>query len=196
MMISWVSILQHELTARWVSDGTATPPVSTTNFDDLIAAQHFYNYTLWQLEDSARTPGLPDSDLAECKRRIDKTNQLRNDHTELIDERLYLDLVDAMSKTASLHSESPGLMIDRLSILSLKVFYTGVEAQRRNAGDDHHTKAAARLRVLHEQRSDLTACLDQLINDVCVGVKRFKTYRQLKMYNDPEMNPAIYGVKR
>jgi hypothetical protein len=94
---------------------------------------------------------------------------------------------------APLHSETPGMMIDRLSILALKIYHTREEAQRETASEVHRARNAARLTVLEEQRRDLAECLNDLWNEVTAGTRRFKLYRQMKMYNDPELNPMVYG---
>ena len=192
-MLTNVTKLHTELIEAWRQG--QEPLVVMDELDRLIAAQHHHNYTLWRLEDVARTPGLPDADLAKTKRAIDVENQLRNDAVEWIDEWL---LVKAGRQAiyASLHSESPGLMIDRLSILSLKVFHTGLEVTRAEAPPGHAARAQARLEVLRTQRDDLSACLGDLWEAVMNGARRFKVYRQLKSYNDPDLNPAIYGREK
>jgi hypothetical protein len=96
---------------------------------------------------------------------------------------------------APLHSETPGLMIDRLSILALKIYHTREESHRASATEEHRIRNAERLALLEEQRSDLASCLDSLWAEVLAGTRRFKLYRQMKMYNDPELNPAIYGQR-
>jgi hypothetical protein len=128
------------------------------------------------------------------KRRIDTTNQLRNDLAEQLDGALldWLSSRQLPSPAAPLHSESPGLMIDRLSILALKIYHTREEAERRIAPAGHSLRNRDRLAILEEQRTDLARCLDSLWRDTLAGTRRFKLYRQLKMYNDPTLNPAIY----
>jgi uncharacterized protein DUF4254 len=101
----------------------------------------------------------------------------------------------SMQPAAELHSETPGLMVDRLSILSLKLFHTREELERVNAPPGHRARNQERLDLLIEQRGDLEGCLERLWQQVCAGQRRFKLYRQLKMYNDPELNPAIYSRK-
>jgi len=96
---------------------------------------------------------------------------------------------------APLHSESPGLILDRLSILALKLYHTAEESRRANAPEEHRQRNLERLHLLEEQRSDLAACLDALWAEVLAGKRRFKLFRQLKMYNDPELNPAVYSHK-
>ena len=159
-----------------------------------VARQHRANFDLWHIEDEARTPGATDSALADVKRRIDATNQLRNDLAEDLDRALmdWLAPQGLPNREAPLHSESPGLMIDRLSILALKIYHTGEECERTGAAEGHAERNRDRLCILEVQRADLAACLEALWRETLAGTRRFKVYRQLKMYNDPSLNPAIY----
>ena len=186
--------LHDRLTARWHQEAFEIwwPPADV--WTSLIARQHLANFELWHTEDEARTPGATDADLARVKRRIDATNQRRNDLSEQID-RMLLDSLAAEglpSAEAALHSESPGLMIDRLSILALKLFHTGEEMGREDAPEGHAARNRERLAILREQRDDLAECLVRLWDESLAGTRRFKLYRQLKMYNDPALNPAVY----
>ncbi len=160
-----------------------------------VARQHRANFELWHIEDEARAPGATDKEIADVKRRIDRTNQRRNDLAEELDERLidWLATRSLPRPEAPLHSESPGLAIDRLSILALKIYHTREEATRHDAPEGHVERNCRRLEILEEQRADLTRCLDTLWNETLAGTRRFKMYRQLKMYNDPSLNPAIYS---
>jgi hypothetical protein len=161
----------------------------------LVARQHRANFDLWHIEDEARRPEASDAELAAVKRRIDQTNQLRNDLVEELDRKLleWLATRGLPKASAALNSESPGLIIDRLSILALKIYHTREETERRDAPAGHAGRNRERLEVLNEQRADLAACLDALWQDTVSGVRCFKLYRQMKMYNDPALNPAIYG---
>jgi hypothetical protein len=162
-----------------------------------VARQHRANFDLWHIEDEARTPGATDADLAGVKRRIDGTNQLRNDLAEDLDRFLLKRLAPHLPDPgALLHSESPGLIVDRLSILALKIYHTREEAERTDAPAGHEERNRSRLAILDEQRADLAHCLDALWRDTLAGARRFKLYRQLKMYNDPSLNPAIYSKSR
>jgi hypothetical protein len=160
----------------------------------LVRRQHQANFDLWHIEDEARATGASDAELAAVKRRVDRTNQLRNDLAEELDRALlaWLEPQGLPNPAAPLNSESPGLMIDRLSILSLKIYHTREEAGRAGTPPGHAARNLDRLAILEEQRTDLAACLDSLWRETLAGTRRFKLYRQLKMYNDPSLNPAIY----
>jgi hypothetical protein len=185
--------LHDQLTQSW-HHSEEEPDPQTDQFLSLVGRQHRANFELWHTEDEARTPGASDAQLADVKRRIDRTNQIRNDLAEQLDRTLmdWLSPRKLQSDTAPLHSESPGLIIDRLSILGLKIYHTREEAERPDASPDHLQRNRARLAILEEQRADLVHCLDILWNEILAGTRRFKLYRQLKMYNDPALNPAIY----
>jgi len=193
--------LQDSHTRAWhLVDGTgeAATPAGKGAEDEwlaLVRLQHRANFELWHIEDEARTPGATDAELAGVKRRVDATNQLRNDLAEELDRRLlgWLEAQALPDPEAPLNSESPGLMIDRLSILALKIYHTREEAGRADAPPGHRERNRERLAILEEQRADLANCLDSLWQQTVGGKRRFKLYRQLKMYNDPSLNPAIYG---
>ena len=156
----------------------------------LVLAQHCCNFGLWNLEDEARRRDVDDSVIADVKRQIDHWNQCRNDRVELIDEFLLAELADTLDPAAGLHSETAGMMIDRLSILSLKIQDMGLNAAR----DDDPGLArecAGKLEVLTQQRGDLADCLAALLEDCRQGRRRFQHYRQFKAYNDARLNPAL-----
>jgi hypothetical protein len=162
-----------------------------------IADNHRHNASLWDEEDLARRRNVPDSAIAANKRAIDGHNQKRNDAVERIDEAI----LDAFSKVrlksdARLNSETAGAMIDRLSILSLKIRAMRAQTERRDVDQAHIATCRARLERLVEQRRDLAACLDRLLDEFSRGESYYKIYRQFKMYNDPSLNPALYGEKR
>ncbi len=165
----------------------------TPELDRAISEEHLVNIRLWHEEDEARRPNVDDHVVAATKRRIDVLNQRRNDLIERIDDVLLELLAESNlpRATAPLHSETPAAIIDRLSVLALKVYHMREEAERSGAQEAHRTLCRERLGVLERQRDDLAACLDALSIDLEAGNKRFQRYRQFKMYNDPEMNPAI-----
>ena len=187
-----ITRMQDEMTAGLhETEGQLEIEASADGLMALAMAQHRANFELWHEEDKARAPGAPDAEIARVKRAIDALNQRRNDLVEKMD----LWLIDKLEQNAAapLHSETPGLMIDRLSILALKIYHTREEAHRGSATEEHRLRNAGRLALLEEQRDDLAGCLDALWAEVLKGTRRFKLYRQLKMYNDPELNPAMYG---
>jgi hypothetical protein len=173
----------------WHHDSFPVSPPEHLNA--LILAQHRANFDLWHQEDDARSPDASDHSITEIKHAIDRLNQQRNDLVEQIDQHL-LGLAGEQNAAAPLNSETPGLIIDRLSILALKIFHTSEEAHRQTATEQHRQRNRDRLSVLIQQRNDLARCLDELWAEVLAGRRRFRLYRQMKMYNDPELNPVLY----
>ena len=161
-----------------------------------IDDNHRHNCLLWDEEDLARRRNVADSAIAGNKRAIDAYNQKRNDAIERIDENLLPLFPQAQGPQARLNSETPGAMIDRLSILSLKAHHMRLQTERRDVGRQHIEDCLAKLARLQEQRADLAGCLDRLFEEARRGETRFKIYRQFKMYNDPALNPAIYGESK
>ena len=140
-----------------------------------------------------------DAEMAGVKRAIDKLNQQRNDLIERLDDFLTAELSAAdvrPSPDAGQNTETPGSAIDRLSILALRLYHMEEQAFLADADAAHIAKARARLEILHEQRHDLSASLAELLGDIFAGRKRLKVYHQFKMYNDPTMNPYLYGRRR
>ena len=181
--------LHDEATQGWHHDEAYDP--GSGMLARLALAHHRENFDLWHEEDEARSPEASDATIARVKHAIDRLNQQRNDFVEQIDS-LLLDEAAHQDDKAPLHSETPGLIIDRLSILALKIFHTAEESRRVSASDEHRTRNLERLHILEQQRSDLAACLDELWQQILQGKRRFRLYRQMKMYNDPDLNPVLY----
>jgi hypothetical protein len=176
----------------WAKSG---PARFTDGVWQWIETNHRCNNLLWDEEDLARRRDVADGAIAANKRAIDRYNQARNDAVERIDEAL-LAALPAAPEGARLHSETAGAMIDRLSILALKIFHMRRQTERPDATPEHVAACRAKLARLAEQRDDLERCLRELLADCAAGRARFKVYRQFKMYNDPALNPHLYRAKR
>lgn len=194
-MLNVAQILQmHRSTvAQWHQEGIRNP---YEGFLQLVCQQHEQNYRLWHEEDIARRQDVSDGEIAAVKRRIDKLNQQRNDLIEKLDDALVAELAARgiqPSAEARQNSETPGSIIDRLSILALRIYHMEEQRSRTDVGPEHHQRVAERLAILYEQRDDLARALEELWEDILAGRKRLKVYRQFKMYNDPAFNPYLAG---
>ena len=159
-----------------------------------IEVNHRCNSLLWKEEDQARRRDVPETAIAANKRAIDSYNQIRNDAVERIDERLLAKLRNIeRSPESRLNSETAGAMIDRLSILSLKIHHMRKQTRRQDVSEAHRKACGEKLARLRVQRTDLMQCLDELLTDALAGRAYFKVYRQFKMYNDPALNPYLHG---
>ncbi|MGA2802031.1 MAG: DUF4254 domain-containing protein [Verrucomicrobiota bacterium] len=183
-------IVQHhaEWTARWHE--TSTPPETNLPWN-VIEQNHRMNFDLWHAEDVARRDDLGPASVRDAKRTIDRCNQSRSDAIEQFDVWLLGQLPPARSN-APLHSETPGMIIDRLSILSLKLYHMRIEAARETATDEHRRKCSSKCAMLEEQHGDLKRCLQSLVAELQSGARQCKLYRQFKMYNDASLNPQLY----
>jgi hypothetical protein len=173
-------------------------PVENTYRDLLyvICEEHKYNFLLWHEEDIARSREASDEQIAQVKRNIDQLNQKRNDWIERIDDTLKRTLDERKilpAAAARWNTETPGAAMDRLSILALRIYHMEEQAERNDATAEHVARAQSRLATLAAQHEDLSTALGELLSDLFAGRKRLKLYRQLKMYNDPTLNPYIYG---
>lgn len=148
----------------------------------------------WHYEDIIRDKNIDPVDALKLKRQIDASNQDRTDTVEFIDSYFLEKFEDVEPKEdATINSESPAWAIDRLSILALKIYHMNEEANREDASQEHKLKCDAKLKVLLEQRVDLSTAINQLLEDIANGDKYMKVYRQMKMYNDDELNPVLRG---
>lgn len=157
----------------------------------IVEQNHRMNFDLWHEEDLARRDDLGAERVRQAKRSIDRFNQGRNDAIERLDDWLLNQI--SMSSAGPLHSETPGMMSDRLSILALKLYHMRLEATRASATEEHRRKCSQKCAVLEEQLRDLSQCLQELLDQLQAGTRRFKIYRQFKMYNDATLNPQLYA---
>ncbi|HEX4143869.1 MAG TPA: DUF4254 domain-containing protein [Pirellulales bacterium] len=196
-MIDVKEVLElHRLMVGLWHDAPISQPYS--DFLGLVCQQHSFNFMLWHEEDIARSPDASDSQIAAVKRAIDGYNQQRNDAIEKLDECLAAQLHTqgvVPVAGARLNTETPGSAIDRLSISALRIYHMEEQAARTSASLGHRAKARSRLEVLFRQQHDLAQSLAELIDDLVAGRKRLEIYRQFKMYNDPTLNPHLYGGK-
>jgi len=188
-----IAARQAAAVAEWYAGGAEVPRAAEADaFTALVLEQCAQNYQLWNQEDQARRTDVSDAVIAGVKRAIDSLNQRRNDLVERLDETLLAELGPLIKADAPLNSETPGSMLDRLAILALKCHHMERESRRAEAGREHCERCAAKLAVLREQRRDLAGCFDELLAAARSGKRRFRVYRQYKMYNDPSLNPELY----
>lgn len=162
----------------------------------LVCEQHKFNFLLWHEEDIARSPDIGDERIAASKRAIDGYNQHRNDAIERIDEYLKIVLESCQivpAHGARLNTETPGQTIDRLSVLALRIYHMQEQCERRDVDTEHLVRVHGMLEILYMQHEDLSNSLNELLADYFAGRKRLKLYRQIKMYNDPTLNPYLYN---
>lgn len=159
----------------------------------LLYAKNWIDTAQWHMEDEVREPSIAPAEALNWKRRIDASNQDRTDMVEYIDS-YFLEKYKNVSTSADakVNTESPAWAIDRLSILALKIYHMAEEANRSSASVDHRAKCQEKLNVLLEQRKDLSQSIDELLADIASGKKYMKVYKQMKMYNDPSLNPVLY----
>ncbi len=190
--IAQIIQLQTDTVAQW-HEG----PIEN-KFTDLLATvctQHSFNYQLWHEEDIARSPDVSDQEIARVKRSIDRFNQQRNDWIEKLDDQIAELLAShavTPSADAKLNTETPGSAIDRLSIMSLRLYHLREQLDRADVDQQHRESVQQKINVCLLQQSELAKSLQQLIDDLFAGEKRHLTYRQFKMYNDPTLNPYLY----
>mgnify|MGYP000128322329 FL=1 len=172
-------------------------PFDEGSLDHLLYMKNWVDTVQWHLEDIIRDPQIDPVEALAIKRRIDKSNQVRTDMVEYIDSYL-LDKYKAVvpQSDARLNTETPAWAIDRLSILALKIYHMACETERTDVDDAHRAACRKKLDVLLAQQADLSKAIEELIEDIEAGRKYMKTYKQMKMYNDPALNPVLYGQKK
>lgn len=188
----------QEVITNYHEKDTVTQPFSNPFDSDKQLIEHllyrkcWIDTVQWHYEDIIRDPHIDPVDALQLKRQIDASNQDRTDTVEFIDSYFLEKYKDVEPRSeATINSESPAWAIDRLSILALKIYHMEEEAKREDASEEHRKKCSVKLNVLLEQREDLSTAIDQLLADIANGDKYMKVYRQMKMYNDEELNPVL-----
>lgn len=172
-------------------------PYAKDQIEHLLYAKNWVDTVQWHYEDIIRNPEIDPVEALVLKRKIDASNQVRTDMVEYIDSYFLQKYKDVTVKgDAKINSESPAWALDRLSILALKIYHMQEEANRAEATPEHRAKCQEKLDVLLEQKKDLTTAIDDLITDIENGDKFMKVYKQMKMYNDEELNPVLYQNKK
>jgi hypothetical protein len=172
-------------------------PFTANSRDNLLYTKCWIDTAQWHMEDEIRNPGIAPVEALEWKRRIDRSNQERTDIVEDIDAYFYEKYQNIIpAKTARLNTESPAWAIDRLSILALKVYHMQEETIRTDVSEYHLLQCSDKLSILLQQQADLSLAIDELLEDIEKGDKYMRVYRQMKMYNDPNLNPVLYNNKK
>jgi hypothetical protein len=198
MMISELCnrIFDNSIKDYHVDDNVEMPaknPYAAETLEHLLYAKNWIDTVQWHLEDIVRNPDIEPAEGLLLKRKIDASNQLRTDMVEYIDSYFLTQYKEVQPKnTATINTESPAWAIDRLSILALKIYHMNVEVHRRSASVEHIIACTDKLAILMEQRKDLSVAIDELLADIAGGDKYMKVYKQMKMYNDPGLNPVLY----
>ncbi len=159
----------------------------------LVEENHAFNYQLWHAEDRARRNDQGFEFVYHAKREIDLCNQQRNNRMEAMDEWFYTLLQPAAPSTCPVHSETPGMMIDRLSILALKAYHMGLQIARDDVDANHKQTCLTKFQTLEQQQTQLQHCLQSLLIETSNKTRTFRVYHQFKMYNDPTLNPELYS---
>ncbi|NDV94649.1 DUF4254 domain-containing protein [Dysgonomonas sp. 521] len=175
-------------------DAPIQNPYQEKSIEYYLYLKNWIDTVQWHLEDIIRDPEINPTEALGLKRRIDKSNQDRTDLVELIDS-YFLDKYKDVQIVphARINTESPAWAIDRLSILALKIYHMQQEVDRKDTDKDHHEQVSKKLDILLTQREDLSIAIEELLKDIEAGEKYMKVYKQMKMYNDPALNPVLYG---
>ena len=185
-----IATVQHECIIDWKKNGIK---LNQKDFLALVEENHAFNYQLWHAEDRARRDDMGFEFVYQAKREIDHYNQQRNNRMEAMDERLYIELQPALPIACQVHSETPGMMIDRLSILTLKSYHMSLQVERVDVDAEHRHTCRAKLQTIEEQKKQLQECLHQLLEAITNKTRTYSVYHQFKMYNDASLNPELYS---
>lgn len=188
------SVLDYHITDS--VDASMNNPYELKTIEYYLYLKNWIDAVQWHFEDIIRDPQIDPAEALVLKRRIDKSNQDRTDLVELIDS-YFLDKYKEVAALpdASINTESPAWAVDRLSILALKIYHMQQEVDRTDTTEEHREQCRTKLNILLEQRTDLSTAIDRLLADIEAGRKYMKVYKQMKMYNDPALNPVLYAKK-
>lgn len=174
-------------------DQNSKNPFKSGTLEQLLYAKNWIDTVQWHLEDIIREPNINPTEALALKRRIDSSNQQRTDLVEYIDDWFRTKYGNVVPlPDAKINTETPAWAIDRYSILALKIYHMSLEAERESADEKHRQICRMKLSVLHEQQKDLSQAIDFLLTDIENGIVQMKTYKQMKMYNDENLNPVLY----
>lgn len=186
---SFITTLHAQSICSWKAE-ESLPKYS--GFYQLVVENHSFNYKLWHAEDRARRDDMGFEFVYKAKREIDGFNQQRNNRMEAMDEWLFTVLAPQSPDHCPVNSESPGMIIDRLSILALKAYHMALQTERPEVHEEHRANCAAKLQTIHQQRDQLERCLGAFLDEISNKKRTFRVYHQFKMYNDPTLNPELY----
>lgn len=189
-------IFQKSIDDYHLKDNVDTPirnPFPDGSFESLLYIKNWIDTVQWHLEDIIRNPEIDPVAGLQIKRRIDKSNQDRTDTVEKIDDH-FLEIFRQIKydQRARINSETPAWLLDRMSILMLKIYHMREQTERKDVSIQHVAKCREKLSILEEQKADMRQAFDQLVEDISTGARKFKVYRQMKMYNDETLNPVLY----
>jgi hypothetical protein len=194
------SVFQKSIDDYHEKDNVDTPiknPYPVGSFESLLYLKNWIDTVQWHLEDIIRLPDIAPAEGIQIKRRIDKSNQDRTDTVEKMDDYFLEHFSNVTARPGTrINSETPAWLMDRMSILMLKIYHMKEQTERKDASADHLAKCQAKLQVLLEQKQDMQLAFDELLEDIRTGERRFKVYRQMKMYNDASLNPMLYNQKK
>lgn len=195
-----IEIFNRSIEDYHITDNVDTPinnPYRERSIEYYLYLKNWIDTVQWHLEDIIRDPSIDPINALQIKRRIDASNQERTDLVEMIDSYFLERFANVKVESwATINTESPAWAIDRLSILQLKIYHMRIEANRTEATEQQRERCTQKLNILLEQEGDLTSAIDALLNDMEQGRKYMKVYKQMKMYNDPSLNPVLYTQKK
>lgn len=187
--VSEILDFQKQAVIEWHSSDNGR---KLEGFLEIVSDNHWMNFKLWHEEDKARREDMGFEYVYQAKRNIDRFNQARNNFVESMDKFIYEALKPL--ENVPVNSETPGMMIDRLSILSLKEYHMAEQTEREDVSAEHILQCQKKLSVIQAQIAQLAQCLEEFISEIISGKRTFRVYYQFKMYNDAALNPQLYAA--